>query len=337
MKPIYFPFTYIPDAVAEAVAACFGQFIIYQPYCGKVPDQMQRWAEQGVLELRAPVADEDTELSAIVKGYLDWADLHLPRVGVKTADLKSRLRGLPFFDDFSSSRIIAEIKGKIRDRSTSEITDPTLTARIFLCLAQEFDRQNHEAACELDRFHQKNMDLIRQLKMEEDGLVSEPQPQPDFLADYMVADRLQAWTRLFIQDSAASGLFVTHSPAVMAHLLDKTPTAVRIMHWESIPQDIGKNPAGLAWRKKLALNLARCAEDEQGSEVDGLTANIDPPADHGAISLDVYLVPHQVPGDFFARCTELSYNAGGTDQTVKIKNTLIALIGGPGLSAARNI
>jgi len=337
MKPIYFPFTYVSDSVAEAVAACFGQFIIYQPYCGNVPDQMQRWAEQGVLELRAPVADEDTELSAIVKGYLDWADLHLPRVGVKTADLKSRLRGLPFFDDFSSSQIKAEIKGKIRDRSTAEIKDPILAAKIFICLAQEFDRQNDEAACELNRCHQKNMDLIRQLKMEEDGLASKPPPQPDFLADYMVSDRLQAWTQLFIQGSAASGLFVTHSPAVMAHLLDKTPTAVRVMHWESIPPDIGKNPAGLAWRKKLALNLARYAEDEQGSEVDGLTENIDPPAAHGAICLDIYLVPHQVPGDFFARCTELSYNAGSSDQTVKIKNTLIALIGGSALSAARNI
>ena len=336
MKPIYFPFTYISDSVAEAVAACFGQFIVYRPHCGKVPDQMQRWAEQGVMELRTPVADEDKDLTEIVKGYLDWADLHLPRAGVKIADLKSRLGGLPFFDDFSSSQIIADIKGKIRARSTSEITDPTLAARIFLCLAQEFDRQNHEAACELDRCHQKNLDLIRQLKMEEDGLVNEVQPQPDFLADYMVSDRLQAWTRLFIQESAPSGLFVTHSPAVMAHLLDRTPTAIRVMHWQSIPPDIGKNAAGLSWRKKLALNLARYAEDEQGTEVEGLTENIDPPAAHGATCLVVYLVPHQVPGDFFARCTELSYDAESSDQTGKIKNTLIALIGGP-LSTERNI
>ena len=336
MKPIYFPFTYIPDAVAEAVAACFGQFIVYRPYCGNVPDHMQRWAEQGVLELRSRVADKDKELTAIVKGYLDWADLHQPRAGVKTADLKSRLGGLPFFDDFSSSKIIADIKGKIRDRSTAEITDPILAARIFLCLAQEFDRQNHEAASELDRYHQKNMDLIRQLKVEKDELETEPQPQPDLLADYMVSDRLQAWTRLFIQDSAASGLYVTHSPAVMAHLLDRTPTAVRVMHWESIPPDIAKNAAGLSWRKKLALNLARYAEDAQRTEVDGLTEDINSPAAHGAMCLDIYLVPHQVPGDFFARCAELSYDAGGSDQTGKIKNTLIALIVGP-LSATRNI
>ena len=336
MKPIYFPFTYISDSVAEAVAACFGQFIIYQPYCGKVPDQMQRWAEQGVMELRTPVADEDKDLTEIVKGYLDWADLHLPRAGVKIADLKSRLGGLPYFDDFSSSKIIADIKGKIRGRSTAEITDPTLAARIFLCLAQEFDRQNYEAACELNHYHQKNMDLIRQLKMEEDGMAAELQSQPDFLADYMVSDRLQAWTRLFIQDSAASGLFVTHSPAVMAHLLDKTPTAVRVMRWESIPPDIGKNEAGLSWRKKLALNLDRYAEDAQGAGVDGLTENIDPTALPDAMCLDIYLVPHQVPGDFFARCAEFSYDAGGSDQTGKIKNTLFALIGSPP-SAARNI
>ena len=86
----------------------------------------------------------------------------------------------------------------------------------------------------------------------------------------------------------------------------------------------------------MALNLGRYAEDAQGAEVDGLTENIDPPAGHGAVCLDIYLVPHQVPGDFFARCAEFSYDAGGSDQTGKIKNTLIALIGSP-LSAARNI
>jgi hypothetical protein len=336
MKPIYFPFTYIPDPVAEAVAACFGPFIVYRPCSGNVPDPMQRWAGQGVLELRAPAADEDRDLTAIVKGYLDWADLHLPHAGVKTADLKSRLGGLPFFDDSASSKILADIKGRIRGRSSAEIIDPTQAARIFLCLAEEFDRQNHEAACELDRCHQKNLDLIRKLKMEEDGLAVEPQPQPEILADYMVSDRIQAWSRLFVQDPAASGLFVTHSPAVMAHLLDSTPTAVRIMGWKSIAPDIAKNAAGLSWREKLAFNLARYAEDAQGTEVDDLTEYIDPAAAHGAMSLDIYLVPHQVPRDFFARCTGLSYDSGGSEQTRKIKNTIIALLGSP-LSAARNI
>jgi hypothetical protein len=243
---------------------------------------------------------------------------------------------LPFFDDFSSSKIIADIKGKIRGRSTAATTDPTLAARIFLCLAQEFDRQNYEVACELYRYHQKNMDLIRQLKVEENGPAAELQSQPDLLADYMVSDRLQAWTRLFMLDSVASGLYVTHSPAVMDHLLERTPTAVRIMRRESIPQDIGKNAAAESWRQKLAQTLARYAEDDQRTEVDVLNDNFDPPAAHGAMPLDIYWVPHQVPGEFFTRCAELSYNAGDSDQTGKIKNTLIALIDCP-QSAVRNI
>jgi len=336
MKPIYFPFTYISDSVAESVAACFGQFIVYRPCYGNVPDQMQRWVEQGVLELRTPVADEDKDLKAIVKGYLDWADLQLPHAGVKTSDLKSRLGDLPFSDDSSSSRIIADIKGRVRGRSTAGITDPTLAARIFLCLAQELDRQNHEAACELDRCRQKNLDLIRQLKMEEDGLETEPQSQPDFLADYMVSDRIQAWTRLFDRDSAGTGLFVTHSPAVMAHLLEKTPTAIRVMRWDSIPPDVCKNAAGLSWRKKLAMDLDRYVEGVQGTEFDGLTEISDPSGAQGAMCLDIYLVPNEVPGEFFARCAELSCDAAGDGQKGKIKNTLIALIGGP-QCGARNI
>ena len=41
MKPIYFPYTYISDPAAEAVAACFGQFIVYRPLSDKLPLSMQ--------------------------------------------------------------------------------------------------------------------------------------------------------------------------------------------------------------------------------------------------------------------------------------------------------
>ncbi len=327
MKPIYFPFTYIPDAVAEAVAACFGQFIVYRPSKDKVPEEMQQRVHQGVLELRVPVTAHEKELKAAVKNYLDWANLHLRDTAEKPVDLKSRLSGLPFFDDLSSSKILADIKENIQGGSTRKTSDPTLTARIFLCLAQEFDRQNQEAALELYRYHQKNTHLIRQLKMEDDPLADELQTPlpPDLLADYMVSDRMRAWTRIFRRDPDESGLFVTHSPAVMAYLLERSPTAVRVVHLESIPLDIGETTAGESWREDLAFNLIRWTQGEQPPAAAVSEEGVKLPAAETAVSLDVYLVPHQSPAEFFACCAELKDSEPAV-QPGKFKNTLIAII-----------
>ena len=327
MKPIYFPFTYVSSGVAEAVAACFGQFIVYRPLNDKVPEQMQHQVHQGVLDLRVPVTENEKELTTAVKNYLDWANLHMRDAADKTADLKSRMGGLPFFDDFSSSKILADVKGKIHGSSAGKFTDPTLAARIFLCLAQEFDRKNQEAAYELYRYHQKKAELIRQLKMEEDPLADEFQtkPPPDLFADYMISDRLEAWTRIFRRDPDACGVFVTHSPAVMEHLLDRSPTAVRVMRLESIPLDIGKTLSSKSRQQKLTLNLARLAQNEQPLSAGVLHEGVDFPAAKTTVSLNVYLVPHQVPGEFFARCAELN-DTEQSVQTGNFKNTLIALI-----------
>jgi hypothetical protein len=55
MKPIYFPFTYVPRWVAETLAACFKQFTVYQPSGRKLPAEMQPWVEANVMEVRLPV------------------------------------------------------------------------------------------------------------------------------------------------------------------------------------------------------------------------------------------------------------------------------------------
>ncbi|MEJ2167179.1 MAG: hypothetical protein P8X90_16750 [Desulfobacterales bacterium] len=327
MKPIYFPFTYIPDAAAEALAACFGQFIVYRPSKDKITAEMQGWVDRGVLEVRVPVTEHEKTLKTAVKNCLDWANLHLRDTAEKPVDLKARLGGLPFFDDFSSSKILADIKARIPGGSTPKTSDPTLTARIFLCLAQEFDRQNQEAALEIYRYHQKNARLIRQLKMEDDPLADELQmpPSPDLWADYKVSDRMQAWTRIFRRDADESGLFVTHSPAVMAYLLERSPTAFRVMHLESIPLDIGETTAGESWRENLALNLIRWTQDEQAPAAAVLEEGVEFSAAETGVSLDIYLVPHQIPAEFFACCAELK-DPEPAVQTGKFKNTLIALI-----------
>lgn len=334
MKPIYFPFTYISDSVAEAVAACFGQFIVYRPTKDKVPEHMQQWVQQGVLELRVPATENGKALATAVKNYLNWANMHLGDSTGRAVDLKSRLGASPFFDDSSSSKILEDVKKKMRGGAAGKTADPTFTARIFLCLAQELDRQNQEAAHELYRYHQKNADLMRQLKMEDDSLADELRSVvlPDRVGDYMVSDRLEAWTRIFLRDTGESGLFVTHSAAVMAHLLERSPTAAKVMHLESIPLDIAKTSAGESWKQQLALDLARWAENDQESAAAVLNEGFGFPSAARNFSLNVYRVSHQNPMEFFVRCAELNDTAVSVQQ-VKLKNTVIAFIGGLETSA----
>ena len=327
MKPVYFPFTYVSDRVAEALAGGFGQFIVYRPLNDKVPEEMQRWIQRGLLELRVPVSEYEQVLKTAVKNYLDWANLHLRDSAVKPAEIKSRMGALPFFDDFSSAKIVADVKEKIQGGSTDKIPDSTLSARLFLCLAQEFDRQNQEAVRELYRYHQKNAQLIKQLKMEEDPLADELQmePTPDLLSDYMVIDRVQAWTRIFHRDPDESALFVTSSSPVMAHLLERSPTAARLMHLESMPLGIEKTAAGESWRENLAFNLVQWARNEKGAAAAVLNDAVDLPPSENNVSLDVYLVPDQIPCEFFARCADLNDTVPCV-QPGKFENTLIALI-----------
>ena len=126
MKPIYFPFTYVSDPVAEAISACFGQFVVYGPVREILPEQMQIWINRGVMDVRVPGPGNDETLKTAVKNYQIWADLHREDSIEKTAYLKTRLNSVPSLSEFSSSEIVADIKGKNHDQPITKLPDPFL-------------------------------------------------------------------------------------------------------------------------------------------------------------------------------------------------------------------
>ncbi len=331
MKPIYFPFTHVSDSVAEALAACFGQFVVYRPLSGKVPAPMQSWINQGVLDARVPVTENEKELKTAVKNYQNWADLHMRDPGKRAAFLNAQTGGIPFFDDFSPSQLVADIKAKLHGDSYQKLPDPVLAARIFLYFAQEFDRQNQELACDLKNYRQKEVDLIRQLRMEADSLADELQKDAtqlsDPLADYMISDRLEAWSRIFLKDPDGSGLYVTHSPAVLDHLLEGSPTATEVVRYDTIPLSNQKVSGSEPWRQRLMSNFVRLAKDNQPATPDGADAQIEFPAAEKTITLTAYLVPDQTPHHFFSRyARNTPHAADDTGRPGPFNNTLIALV-----------
>jgi len=331
MKPICFPSTYISDSLAQAMTACFGQFIVYQPLAGKIPEQMCSWAEKGILDIRVPVTDNQTDLETVVKNYLKWADLHFGGSGLRPPFLQPGKDAVPFFKASSTSQVMADIKEQVYGKPGAKAPEPLLAARLFLYLAQEYDRHNQEVARDLQRHRQQEAELIRQLKMEDDSLTAEFQKEAlqtvDDSAGYMVLDRLEAWTRILLEDADISGIFITHIPAVLQELLDKTPTAENLLHLECIPTSTAMTAEPIPWRQKLVSDLAHMVGHKwlptKGRPFD----QPDFPAVTNTVSLSVYLVPEQRPRDFFSHCVQIQTpDRNAADAGGRLKNTLIGLI-----------
>ena len=331
MEPIYFPFTYVPGAVAEALVTCFDRFIVYRPFNENVPAQMQSWIARRVLDVRVPVIEYEAELKAVVKNFHSWAALHTGSSPQKPTSLKTHLGAMPFFNDISSSQILADIRQKTLDRPTRSDPDPLFEARLFLCLAQEFDRHNDELAIELSGHDRGVADLMRQLNMaEDDPLAKEQKASSQFadpFADYMISDRLDAWIRLFLMDPEFSGVFITHSKAVLEHLLDKSRAAAEVARIESIPLDPSQTDWGKPWQKSLALNLSRLVEDKlEVHSIENIEQPDFPTAEKTA-SLNIYRVPDQKPREFFSRWAVIDgADSAETARNQPIHNTLLALI-----------
>jgi hypothetical protein len=331
MKPIFFPATYVPDSVALALTACFGQFIVYQPLTGKIPEQMRNWAARGILDIRVPVTEDQNEIEAVVKSYLSWADLHFGGSGLKPSFLKTWKDAIPFFESSSSSQVVADIKRLLHGKPASRAPEPLFAARLFLYFAQEFDRQNQEVVRDLKRHRQQEAELIRQLKMEDDSLTTQFQKEdvqePDDSAGYLVLDRLGAWSRFFLKDTDISGIFITHIPTVLQELLDHTPSAQKLLSIKSIPISMASTDTLAPWREQLLLDLAHVVEDKW-SELPPRLPDQPSIRDAGkTVSLRVYLLPDKIPRDFFSDYAHIQpsdRNVSAADG--RFKNTLIGLI-----------
>ena len=331
MKPIFFPSTYVPDSVAQALTACFGPFTVYQPLPGKIPEQMRSWIEKGILDIRTPITEDQKELEAVVKNYLSWADLHFDGSGLKPAFLRTWKDAVPFFKASSPSQVVADIKEQVHGKPAAGAPESLLTARLFLYFAQEFDRQTQEVARDLQRHRQQEAELIRQLKLEADSLTAGFQKEAveisDDSADYMVLDRLEAWTRILLKDTDISGIFITHIPAVLEELLDKTPTAEKLLHFESIPICTAMSAELAPWRQKLVADLAHIVEHKWTPTAGRPSDQPDFPTAVKTVSLSVYLAPDQMPRDFFSHCAQIQPpDRDASCPGGSFKNTIIGLI-----------
>ncbi|RLC74634.1 MAG: hypothetical protein DRI61_16300 [Chloroflexi bacterium] len=338
MKPIYFPFTYILQPVAETLNACFGKTTIYQPSSKHIPEELLKQVDQGILDIRVSgnlKKSDEKKLSAILKEYNAWADLHGRRGGIQLDFFKTRRNRIPFFDDLSTSQIKADIAG---NNKVKEESDPVFNARIFLSIAQQYDLQHHKIFQDMISFETARTVLMENLKGSDKTSLATGH-KDEFKAvsltdyEYMIEKRIEAWTLLMCCDliqsrETMSGPFVTSSRQTIDYLLEQTPEIENLFSINTIPmmENQVENPA--KWSGDLMKYLEIVTKSATPLKCDNFNIVSDELKCKTKASLSLYLVPGTSPLEYFSRFVSFDSTCSKIKKVpVKFKNTLIGYIG----------
>lgn len=331
IKPIYFPFTYVPRWVAETLITYFKDFRIYQPSAMKIPAEMQPWVDANVMEVRVPVRTTDEAFGRVVKDFQSFASLHNDPKSLKTAAQLGQACGIPFFDESAAAQIVADVKKDNQSSFSETQFDPLFCARVFLDFAQQFDRQSDELNQGLGINERRSQTLLEKLIGEKDTelpttpLVAEI--KGDEAGEYMTRARLHAWIRLFFEDTIDAGFFVTSSQSVFDHLIENLTGVEKIFESEEPSVKAALGGAVHTWRDPFLGQLKQLIETQWPMAEADVAAV--PPLEsvHAKVTLKLYLVPNHSPADLFVQVLEdEQVNSSNSRQPTAPKNTLIGLV-----------
>ncbi len=233
MKPIFFPATYVSAPTAAAMQALFASVVIYQPFAGRLPPEMHALKESGFLDVLSPVAGGEQRLDDMLREFRQWGSLHAGGAGLHAAFWHQRLQADSLAEEDSTSQLVSQIRSRLRQADGTAESGSLMPARVFLHLAQEFDRQSWELQRDLTRHEKLSAELLHALTGEDDpsGRARDHSPAlgPAGPEDHLWERRLAAWARLFLCRAYPSPVFVTSSAAVVAHVIASVPRALRLL------------------------------------------------------------------------------------------------------------
>ena len=331
MKPLYFPYTFVTRRSALEISAFFKDFVVFQPSSDPLPAEMQSLVDSGLLEVRIPDASEDSRFKRVVKDFQRWGNQQRTGEEIQAAVLRSSKDPVPFFDESSATQIVAGIRQQVAPSPKSDATDSTFEARVFLALAQEFDRQYQEINGELGAYTDKVKDLFAGINAEGNNSIKEPlsgleirQSDP---AGFMVLRRLEAWECLYHKDTADPGILLTTSALILDHLIEHIPSVERIHQFTCASAGPEKDETREMWQQSLLMYLNEVTQVKWPA-----ASNLPPHAfevdsSEADLSLSVYIIPDSMPRDCLARCiTPTHRRSGGQIPPSAIRNTIICLI-----------
>ncbi|MGB5158725.1 hypothetical protein [Desulfobacterium sp. N47] len=221
MKPLYFPFTYINDAKAADLCACFKQITVYQPGFLDLPENMQELSKKGLIDIRIPVSGDESKLKAILNEYKTWAKLHQKS---DMAFLNAAEEKIPFFDETFSSELASQIKKNMGGNQQKSKTDFLFNSRLFLGLAQEYDEQQDGLARDMISVSEMEKKLLSELTDEDEMLFagnSDDALRPGYDPEkYKIKERLVAWSHLVLNDIKRPEIFITDSKDAFDYIIE---------------------------------------------------------------------------------------------------------------------
>ena len=337
MTPIYFPHTFVTEAVVKAVHTFFSPFTIYNPSPGLVPQAMREWQQKGLIDIHVPTNGDEERLSLLLKDFHNWAALHGDRHHSGFDYFRSNMGVVPFFDDTSVTQILADIKRE----TPNNVASPEARyfgARVFLSIAQEMDLKTESLAIDMRRHHEMEKSLFSELT----GNASPASPQIEpFVSDasarmeYMMGERLKAWWLLVSGVTKQTGgylpaVFVTTNRSAIGYLMDPTTEAQKIITLEGIPAVVRKEGENTSWKHELLDRLHMLTRPETNLEmISGMDW-------HPAFKLDstttqlkltIYLIPGQSPSTFFnSTICQADLSDNEQEPSSRAQRTVLALI-----------
>lgn len=328
MKPLYFPFTYIPKSAGKTLSACFRQTAVYQISGTKIPKDMQELSRNGILDIRIPVEANGKFLDNVLKDYRAWVNIHQ---GTETAFLAAMANKIPFFDENASSQIRADLKKIGKQIPAEEKPDPLFNAKLFLHMAQELDLQNAGLDQDLMDIDAMEDDFMKNLKWEDDDdharAVVRRQWDKNDPGHFMTTERINAWVSLMLQDPQASGLFITTSRAVLEHLIEIVSEMEQVIGLDAIPMGVDEDEALSNWQDDLMKTLEMLATENWPVSMDNMANPPEIPGSEKSVSLTLYIVPNKTPYECFSDCVGTDVFQGESKKTdTRFKNTIIGLV-----------
>ncbi len=316
MTPIYFPYTYMSSRTADLLASLFKRVVMHLPCASDTPAETRSLADSGWLDVRIPVKNGEEELAAGLTNYKIWADAHLGGRGADPALIKLHGESLPFFDDQRPSRIKADVLGRTTSDQPGETPGDEeaaslLKARIFLCMAQEFDAQRDEVNRRISSVEKMERDLMSRLKGGEEvlkmgsvggapnGAGSDGGPTGERLAE-----RLEAWGRLALMDPSLdepepAAFFLTTS----REGFETTVEAATGREWgdpfDPLPELDAEADGELAWMDRLDAYLNALVRGVWTAPAAGRIEVPEGERAGGRLSLSLVLIPDKTPGEVF--------------------------------------
>jgi hypothetical protein len=219
---ILFPFTWLPETHLAALLRHFSRPVVLAPSDRGVAPSLTEWDASGRIELRTPIRGDGKRLSDILKDFRHWAEAH------RGADLSLAriLEGsIPFFDDSHVARIRSEIR---RGASGSDDAglDRLTRARVFLLMAEHYDRERQELETDLEAFKALETSMLSELRdvdAETDPPAGAARGGAEDPGRFMIEERLRAWAQLYLEDEVgqdAPTVLVTPSRAAVETMLE---------------------------------------------------------------------------------------------------------------------